>query len=66
MKDNHEEIQSFLETGINGTYEFSEPSVSITKIGKMFPYFNDVRVRTLKLQWTAKAQRSTVKCILAE
>lgn len=44
MKDNHEEIQSFLETGINGTYEFSEPSVSKTKIGKMFPYFNDVEV----------------------
>ena len=30
--------------GINGTYDFSETSVSKTKIGKMFPYFNDVEV----------------------
>ena len=43
-KSNHKEIQSFLETGVSGAYEFSEPSISKTKIGKMFPYFNDVEI----------------------
>ena len=43
-KNNHERIQSFLETGVSGVYEFSEPYVSKTQIGKMFPYFNDVEI----------------------
>lgn len=47
MKKNndYEEIQSFLETGSSNAYEFSEPSISKTKIGKKFPYFNDVEIR---------------------
>lgn len=44
MKNKHEEIQSFLETGINGTCEFSTPTVTKTQIGKMFPYFDDTEV----------------------
>lgn len=43
-KDNHEEIRSFLETGIGGSYEFSNPTVSKTQLGKMFPYFDDVEI----------------------
>ena len=43
-KDNHEEILSFLETGIGGSYEFSNPTVSKTQLGKMFPYFDDVEI----------------------
>ena len=43
-KDNHEEVRSFLETGIGGSYEFSNPTVSRTQLGKMFPYFDDVEI----------------------
>lgn len=43
-KDNHEEIRSFLKTGIGGRYEFSNPMVSKTQLGKMFPYFDDVEI----------------------
>ena len=43
-KDNHEEILSFLETGIGGSYEFSNPSVSKTRLEKMFLYFDDVEI----------------------
>ena len=43
-KSNHKEILSFLETGVSGSYEFSEPSVSKTQVGKMFPYFKDVEI----------------------
>lgn len=43
-KDNHKEIQSFLETGVGGSYDFSNPSVTKTQLGKMFPYFDDVEI----------------------
>ncbi len=43
-KDKHEEIQSFLETGIAGSYEFSTPIVTRTQLGKMFPHFNDSEI----------------------
>ena len=43
-KNERKEIQSFLETGIAGSYEFSNPTVSKTQLGKMFPYFDDVEI----------------------
>lgn len=43
-KDNHEEIRSFLETGIGSSYEFSNLTVSRTQLGKMFPYFDDMEI----------------------
>lgn len=43
-KDNYEEIRSFLETGIGGSYKFSNPTVSRTQLGKMFPYFDDMEI----------------------
>ena len=43
-KDNHKEIRSFLETGIGGSYKFSNPTVLKTRLGKMFPYFDDVEI----------------------
>lgn len=36
-KNEHKEILSFLETGIAGSYEFSNPTVSRTQLGRMFP-----------------------------
>jgi len=43
-KNEHGEIQSFLATGIAGSYEFSNPSVSKIRIGKMFPYFDGTEI----------------------
>lgn len=43
-KSKHEEVQSFLETGIGGSYEFSNPLVIRTRLGKMLPFFDGTEV----------------------